>query len=86
MMAGQLPEKFHQKKMFRSVNKREKWGSSNPPFRFPKRKFGTTERSFRAQWCEAFPWVHYNAELDLAFCHLRMRASSLKREPSIAGG
>ena len=28
------------------------------------------ERSFRAQWCEDFEWLHYDIESDCAFCHL----------------
>ena len=28
-------------------------------FKFPKRKFGCIERSFRAIWCEDYPWLHY---------------------------
>ena len=45
-------------------------------FRFPKRKFGATERSFRRQWCDSFPWLHYDVASDSAFCHLCMRAVS----------
>ena len=44
--------------------------------RFPKRKFGCTERSFRPQWCDQFPWLHYNVEIDSAFCYLCMKASA----------
>jgi len=39
-------------------------------FKFPKRKFGGTERSFRAEWCEKFDWLHYDVENDSAFCYL----------------
>ena len=44
-------------------------------YSFPKRKFGKTERSFRAEWYEHFPWLHYNVEKDAAFCYVCMRAS-----------
>ena len=55
-----LPEKFHP-------------GNS---FNFHKRTFGkkNEERSFRAEWCEKYPWLHYNIESDSAFCHLCMTA------------
>ena len=29
-------------------------------FKFPKRKFGCTKRSFRATWCEDYPCLHYD--------------------------
>ena len=32
-------------------------------------------RSFRAEWCEKYPWLHYNIELDAAFCFICMKAS-----------
>ena len=56
----ELPEKFHPSKSFK----------------FPKRTFGkkNEERSFRAEWCEKYPWLHYNIESDSAFCHLCMTA------------
>ena len=56
-----LPEKFHPNKVFV----------------FPKRKFGTKgeERSFRAEWCEQYPWLHYDAKMDAAFCHMCMTAA-----------
>ena len=46
-------------------------------FKFPKRKFGATERLFRAKWCNNYPWLHYDDKAsDSAFCHLCMRAVS----------
>ena len=45
-------------------------------FKFPKHKFGTTERSFRAMWCKDYPWLHYDKASDSAFCHLCMRTVS----------
>ena len=45
-------------------------------FKFPKRKFGATERSFRVEWCNKYPWLHYDKASDSAFCHLCMRAVS----------
>lgn len=60
-----LPAKFH------------------PPrnFRFPKRKFGSKgeERSFRAEWCAKFPWLHYDIGKDIALCHVCMKAEFEKK-------
>ena len=67
-----LSEKFHPPKTFRLVI--GKLASLNCltdlTYRFPKRKFGKTERSFRAEWCEDYPWLHYDVKLDTAFCYL----------------
>lgn len=64
-MADLLPVKFH------------------PPkdFQFPKRKFGSKgeERSFRAEWCTKFPWLHYDSSKDIALCHVCMRAEFEKK-------
>ena len=59
-------------------------------FKFPKRQFGSKgeERSFRAEWCDAFSWLHYDVDKDAAFCYLCMRCEaekflvSTKREPA----
>ena len=60
-------------------------------FKFPKRQFGSKgeERSFRAEWCDAFSWLHYDVDKDAAFCYLCMRYEvekkflvSTKREPA----
>ena len=47
------------------------------------------ERSFRAEWCETFSWLHYDVDKDAAFCFLCMRCeaekkflASTKREPA----
>ena len=45
-------------------------------FKFPKCKFGATERSFRAEWCNNYLWLHYDKASDSAFCHLCMRVVS----------
>ena len=45
-------------------------------FEFPKCKFGSTERSFRAMWCEDYPWLHYDKTSDSVLCHYCMRAVS----------
>ena len=45
-------------------------------FKFPKHKFGSTVKSFRATWCEDYPWLHYDKTSDSAFCHLCMRTVS----------
>ena len=45
-------------------------------FKFLKFKFGYIERSFRAAWCNNYPWLHYDHTNNSAFCHLYMRAVS----------
>ena len=59
-MMSTLPEKFHPHKLFV----------------FPKRKVGSKgeERMFRAEWCQQYPWLHYDVEQDTAFCYLCMTA------------
>ena len=56
---SELPEKFHPGK---SLN-------------FPNLTFGkkNEERSYRAEWCEKYPWLHYNIERESAFCYLCMK-------------
>lgn len=74
-MMSTLPEKFHPHKLFV----------------FPKRKFGSKgeERTFRAEWCQQYPWLHYDVKQDTAFCYLCMTAehqnkflASRKRDPA----
>ena len=70
------PEKFHPSKSFN----------------FPKRSFGSQgkdRRSFRAEWCDKYKWLHYEASSDSAFCHVCMVAefekkflASTKRDPA----
>ena len=50
-------------------------------FCFPKRRFGSKgeQRSFRAEWCETFDWLHYNVNKDAVFCHLCMRCETEKK-------
>ncbi len=38
-------------------------------FRFSKRQFGSMgeERSFRAEWCDSFSWLHYDVDTDATF-------------------
>ena len=54
-----------------------------PPksFRFPKRQFGLKgeERSFRAEWCDAFSWLHYDVASDAAFCYVCTRCEAEKK-------
>ena len=50
----QLPVKFH----------------PNKGFSFPEHTFGKAARSFREEWCESFPWLHYDIGKDPAFYHL----------------
>ena len=59
-----LPKKFHPHKLLI----------------FPKRKFGSKgeERSFTVDWCQQYPWLHYDAKEDAAFCHLCMTADHQK--------
>lgn len=55
----------------------------HPPktFKFPHRKFGSqgATRTFRAEWCEKFDWLHYDAPADAAFCHVCMCAELEKK-------
>ena len=59
-------------------------------FKFPRRQFGSKgeERSFRAEWCDAFSWLHYDVDKDAVFCYLCMHCEaekflvSTKREPA----
>jgi len=51
-----LPDKYHPD---RSVS-------------FPKKTFGKTASSFRAEWYQSFDWLHYDVEKDAVFCYLCM--------------
>ena len=56
-----LPEQPHQPKKFK----------------FPSRSFGqkvVKSRSFQAQWFDRFKWLHYDKEMDAAFCHVCAKA------------
>ena len=75
MASSQIPEQFRPQKSFS----------------FPKRTFGkkAEERSFRAEWCTSYQWLHYDVKLDAAFCYLCMTAShegkflaSTRRDPA----
>ena len=50
-------------------------------FSFPKRPLGSKgeERSFRAEWCDAFSWLHYHVGKDAAFCYLCMCCEAEKK-------
>ena len=71
-----IPVKFHPSKSFA----------------FPARKFGSNgaeKRSFRAEWCAKYDWLHYDRVADAAFCHLCITAEhekkflvSTKRDPA----
>ena len=62
-MAESVPKQFHPAKSFS----------------FPKRTFGSRERSFRSEWCQEFKWLHYDVVADAAFCHVCMCAEGEKR-------
>ena len=66
-MPSELPVKFH----------------PSSSFAFPKRSFGTGSgkrvRSFRAEWCTKFSWLHYDTTADSAFCHVSLTAEHEKR-------
>ena len=71
-----------------AVSKPE-WFKPTKSFSFPKCTFGNATRSFRAEWCELFPWLHYSIDQDAALCHLCMTAqhegkllASTKRDPA----
>ena len=56
-----LPEQPHQPKKFK----------------FPRRSFAQKvmkSRSFQAQWFDHFKWLHYDEEMDAAFCHVCAKA------------
>ena len=36
-------------------------------------------QSFRDSWFESWPWLHYHEEMDLAFCHVCVRALKEKK-------
>ena len=48
---------------------------------FPNRKFGkhSEERSFRAEWCQQFDWLHYNRASDAAFSYICMQAENERK-------
>ena len=73
-MSG-IPSKFHPPKSYQ----------------FPPRSFGAKgeKRSFRAEWCDKYDWLHYDQAADAAFCHMCLTAennktflSSTKRDPA----
>ena len=46
-------------------------------------------RSFRAEWCEKYSWLHYDNSTDAAYCYICMKAelgnkflASTKRDPA----
>ena len=47
-------------------------------FKFPARSFGISKpvnRSFQSAWFQRFPWIHYDAVSDCAFCFTCCRAA-----------
>ena len=49
---------------------------------FPKRSFGKKKivmRSFRDSWFDSWSWLHYHEEMDVAFCHVCVRALKEKK-------
>ena len=63
-LPSELPEKFHPGKLFKLL--KCAFGKKNE------------ERSLRAEWCEHYPWLHYNIKSDSAFCHLCMKGQTTK--------
>ena len=55
---------------------------------FKKSKFGRPLRSFQAAWFAGYPWLHYDANKDAAFCFTCAKAyeigaiSASKLEPT----
>ena len=49
--------------------------------RFQLSKFGgkKEERSFRAEWCNKYTWLHYDVVKDAAYCYTCMKADKEKR-------
>ena len=48
-------------------------------FAFPKRKKKPVMRSFRENWFQSWPWLHYQEEMDVVFCHVCVRALKEKK-------
>ena len=48
-------------------------------FIFPKRRFGARERSCQAQWFIDFPFLHYDVDKDVVFCHTCLTAVEQKK-------
>ena len=68
VISSYLPEKFHPKNIV-ALSETSVWEERDQ------------ERSFRAEWCEMYPWLHYDITLDAAFCHVCMTTSLTDREP-----
>ena len=53
----------------------------HPPktYVFLKTKIGSSERSSHAHWCEDYPWLHYSAEKDAAFCYVGIISDKKKK-------
>ena len=55
----------------------------HPPktYAFPAREFGfkREKRTFQADWCKKYDWLHYYRSTDAAFCHLCLTAEHEKR-------
>ena len=46
--------------------------SPNQPvnFRYPKREYRDSNRSFRPQWYKRWKWLHYNEQKDIVTCYV----------------
>lgn len=55
----------------------------HPPkcYKFPSRRFGAKEekRSFTAEWCDKYDWLHYDTTTDAAFRHVCLTVEFEKR-------
>ena len=57
-------------------------------FSFPKRTFGQKKivsRSFQHTWYTSWPWLHYDEEKDIVFCHICVLALKQKKTRLTAG-
>ena len=48
--------------------------------RFKKSKFGRQLRCFQAAWFARYPWLHYGANKDVAFCFTCAKAYEIKKQ------
>ena len=56
-------------------------------FKFPKRSFGVTNRSFQPSWFARWRFLHYNKTEDAVYCHTCLLGDCTRRlVPVVADG
>ena len=48
-------------------------------FQFPKKNYGSRQRSCQAQWFVDYPFLHYDVNKDAIFCHVCIKAVAQKK-------